>query len=189
MECLVERLQKGNIYCVGARPFVDKAQFCIGMASLFASKDNKVIYISHGMGEYVFTEKLNKARLNVGDNLEFVEMYKITIEGLEIFADDDDYDLIVLDPFDIYSLDIDIGDLKEFANKKNIAILLTVNIARPPLDSDRTHPILSDIKFLDKKTYKKLIAFSELIVFISQELNTNDFKILVGKDIKEESQI
>ena len=28
-----------------------------------------------------------------------------------MFASEDDYDLIVLDPFDIYALDIDLGEL------------------------------------------------------------------------------
>ena len=142
MERFVDKIQKGNIFCVGARPFVDKAQFCIGVASLFASKGNKVLYISHEMDEDTFTEKLNTTCSNVGDNINFEEVYKLTIEGLEMFASEDDYSLIVLDPFDIYSLDLDIGDLKEFAKKKNIAILLTTNLARPPVDDNRTHPVI-----------------------------------------------
>ena len=183
MERFIDKIQKGNIYCVGARPFVDKTQFCIDVASLYASKGNKVLYMSHELDEDAFTEKLNKTCSNVSDNIEFLEMYKITVEGLEMFASEDDYGLIVLDPFDIYSLDLDVGDLKEFAKKKNVAILLTTNLARPPIDDNRTHPVLSDIKFVDEKTYKKLIAFSELILFLTHEPNTNEFKAIVGKDV------
>ena len=94
------------------------------------------------MDEDTFTEKLNTTCSNVGDNINFEEVYKLTIEGLEMFASEDNYGLIVLDPFDIYSLDIDIGDLKEFAKNKNVAILLTTNLARPPIDDNRTHPIV-----------------------------------------------
>ena len=182
MERFVDKIQKGNIYCVGVRPFVDKAQFCIGVASLFASKGNKVLYISHEIDEDTFTEKLNTTCSNDGDNINLEEVYKLTLEGLEMFASEDDYSLIVLDPFDIYSLDLDIGDLKEFAKKKNVAILLTTNLARPPFEEDRTHPVLSDMKFIDKKAYKKLIAFSELILFLTQEPNTIDINAIVGKD-------
>ena len=181
MERFVEKLEKGNIYCVAARPFVDKAQFCVSVAALFASKGNKALYMSHEMDEDTFTEKLNATNLNVGDNIEFLEMYKITLEGLEMFADDD-CDLMVLDPFDVYSLDLDVGDLKEFAKKKNIAILLTTNLARPPIDDNRTNPVLSDIKFVDEKTHIKLIAFSELILFLAQEPNTNNFSICFAKN-------
>ena len=116
------------------------------------------------------------------NNINFEEVYKLTLEGLEMFASEDNYGLIVFDPFDIYSLDLDIGDLKEFAKKKNIAILLTTNLARPPLDEDRAHPVLSDMKFIDKKAYKKLIAFSELILFLTQEPSTIDINAIVGKD-------
>ena len=182
MERFVDKIQKGNIYCVGARPFVDKAQFCIGVASLLASKGNKVLYISHEMDEDTFTKKLHTTCSNDGDNINFEEVYKLTLEGLEMFASEDNYGLIVFDPFDIYSLDLDIGDLKEFAKKKNIAILLTTNLARPPLDEDRAHPVLSDMKFIDEKAYKKLIAFSELILFLTQEPSANEFGIYVAKN-------
>lgn len=94
------------------------------------------------MDEDTFTEKLNTTCSNDGDNINFEEVYKLTIEGLEMFASEDDYSLIVLDPFDIYSLDLDVGGLKEFAKKKNIAILLTTNLARPPIDDNRTHPVV-----------------------------------------------
>lgn len=181
VERFVERIQKGNIYCVAARPFVDKAEFCVSAAVLFASKGNKVLYMSHNMDEDAFIAKLNTSCPGADDNIEFLEMFKITMEGLEMFADDD-YDLMVFDPFDIYSLDLDVGDLKEFAKKKNIAILLTTNLARPPFEEDRIHPVLSDMKFVDEKTYKKLLAFSDIILFISQEPDTNHFEALVGKD-------
>ena len=182
MERLVKSFKKGSIYGIGARPFIDKTKFCISIVSLIASKGNKVLYMSHEMDEDAFTEKLTATCPNVIAKINFEEVYKMTIEGLEMFASEEDYDLIVLDPFDIYSLDLDIGDLKDFAKKKNIAILLTTNLARPPIFSKRKHPVLSDIKFIDKRAQRKFIAYIDIILFLERKPHTNDLKVLVGKD-------
>ena len=183
MERFVDKIQKGNIYCVGARPFVDKAQFCIGVASLFASKGNKVLYISHEMDEDTFTEKLHTTCSNVGDNINFEEVYKLTIESLEMFASEDDYSLIVLDPFDIYALDIDLGELKEWAKKKNITVLVSKYLSRPPLESDRDHPVLSDIKFSQESLLDKFLAYVDVILFAYRKAPQSKISLTVAKNI------
>lgn len=173
MERLIENIRKGSIYCIGSRPFIDKSQICISIASSFAKNSEKVLYLSHTMNEDKFTEKLNTTYPEAYNNIYFEEVYKITIERLGMFTSEDNYTLIILDPFDIYSLDLDVGDLKTFVKKKNIAILLTTNLARPPLDSDRTHPVLSDIKFIDEKAQTKLIAFADIIMFAYLSFHSN----------------
>lgn len=183
MERFVDKIQKGNIYCVGVRPFVDKAQFCIGMASLFASKGNKVLHISHEMDEDTFTEKLNTTCSNDGDNINFEEVYKLTIEGLEMFASEDDYSLIVLDPFDIYALDIDLGELKEWAKKKNITVLVSKYLSRPPLESDRDHPVLSDIKFSQESLLDKFLAYVDVILFAYRKAPQSKISLTVAKNV------
>ena len=183
MERFVDKIQKGNIYCVGARPFVDKAQFCIGVASLFASKGNKVLYISHEMDEDTFNEKLNTTCSNDGDNINFEEVYKLTLEGLEMFASEDNYGLIVLDPFDIYALDIDLGELKEWAKKKNITVLVSKYLSRPPLESDRDHPVLSDIKFSQESLLDKFLACVDVILFAYRKPHQSKISLTVAKNI------
>lgn len=183
MERLIENIRKGSIYCIGSRPFIDKSQICINIASSFANKGEKVLYMSHLMDEDKFTEKLNTTSQEVHNNINFEEVYKITIEGLGMFASEDDYSLIILDPFDIYSLDLDVGDLKAFAKKKNIAILLTTNLARPPLDSDRMHPVLADIKFIDRKAHTKLVAFANIIMFVYKKQEDSNQYIKFAKNL------
>lgn len=183
MERLIEKMQEGSIYCIGSRPFIDKSQICISIALSFDKNCKKVLYLSHTMNENKFTEKLNNTYPETNSNIRFEEVYKITIDGLNMFASEDNYTLIILDPFDIYSLDLDIGDLKEFAKKKNVAILLTTNLARPPLDSERTHPALSDIQFIDEKAQIKVIAFSEIIMFVYKKENDSKLHISMGKNL------
>ena len=50
---------------------------------------------------------------------------------LNKLASEQEFDLIILDPIEIYLLDIDLGELKEWAKKKNIAILLSKYLSRP----------------------------------------------------------
>lgn len=183
MERLIKKMQEGSIYCIGSRPFIDKSQICISIALSFDKNGKKVLYLSHTMNENKFTEKPNNTYPESNSNIRFEEVYKITIDGLNMFASEDNYTLIILDPFDIYSLDLDIGDLKEFAKKKNVAILLTTNLARPPLDSERTHPALSDIQFIDEKAQIKLIAFSEIIMFVYIKENDSKLHISMGKNL------
>lgn len=183
MERLIEKMQEGSIYCIGSRPFIDKSQICISIALSFDKNGKKVLYLSHTMNENKFTEKLNNTYPESNSNIRFEEVYKITIDGLNVFASENNYTLIILDPFDIYSLDLDMGDLKEFARKKNVAILLTTNLARPPLGSERTHPVLSDIQFIDEKAQIKLIAFAEIIMFVYKKENDSKLHISMGKNL------
>ena len=183
MERFIQKFKKGGLYGIGARSGMGKTQFCISVTSLLASKGSKVLYMSNAMDEDEFFKRMKTDNLNICNKANFEEVYKLTLEGLKMFVSEDDYGLVVLDPFNIYSLDFDVGDIKTFAKKKNIAILLTTGFARPPFDDDRIHPDLSDIKFVDEKTHIKLIVFSELILFLTQEPNTNNFNICFAKNM------
>ena len=146
-EKMIGGFKKGSIYAIATRPGVGKTHFCISVATLFASKESKVLYISNNISEEEFFNRQKAFNSNYGENIDFEQVYKLTLDGLDMFASEDDYDLIVLDPFDIYALDIDLDELKEWAKKKNIPILVSKYLSRPPLEDDRNHPVLSDLKF------------------------------------------
>lgn len=127
MEKFVAEIKKGNIYCIDAKQFDDASQYCIEVVSKFASQNNTVLYMSHKMDEDEFYERQKSTGINASNNIEFIEMYILTIPGLEMFTDEDDYDLIVLDPYDFYSGKLSIDELEEFAKENNLAILITTN--------------------------------------------------------------
>ena len=115
--------------------------------------------------------------------INFEEVYKLTLEGLKMFASDDNYDLIVIDPFDTYCWDLDISELKEFAKKKDVCILLSKQLRRPPLWSRRKHPVLSDVTFPQKHLENKFVSMVDIILFGYGKPNTNKIWVSVGKNI------
>lgn len=127
MEKFIAEIKKGNIYCIDAKQFDDESQYCIEVVSKFASQNNTVLYMSHKMDEDEFDERQKSTGINASNNVEFIEMYILTIPGLEMFTDEVDYDLIVLDPYDFYSGKLSIDELEEFAKENNLAILITTN--------------------------------------------------------------
>ena len=139
--------------------------------------------ISNSISEEEFFARQQAFSSECGDNISFEEVYKLTIEGLKMFASEDDYDLIVLDPFDIYALDIDLGELKEWAKKKNITVLVSKYLLRPPLESDRDHPVLSDIKFSQESTTDKFFAFVDVILFAYRKPQQSKISLTVAKNI------
>ena len=124
IENMIDKFQKGSIYAIATRPGIGKTHFCLNVASLFVAKGEKVLYLSDAMGKDEFNSGQKDICSDISDNIHFEEVYKLTFEKLDIFISEQHYDLIVLDPFDIYSLDIDVGGLKDYAKKKNITISL-----------------------------------------------------------------
>ena len=65
--------------------------------------------------------------MTVHDNRKAATVPFSTIKVGEMFTDEDDYDLIVLDPYDFYSGKLSIDELEEFSKENNLAILITTN--------------------------------------------------------------
>ena len=160
-----------------------KTQFCISVTSLLASKGSKVLYMSNAMDEDEFFKRMKTDNLNICNKVNFEEVYKLTLEGLKMFVSEDDYDLIVLDPFDIFALDIDLGELKEWAKKKNIPILVSKYLSRPPLEDDRNHPVLSDLKFPQESLQEKFLAYVDVILFAYRKSPQSGIILTVAKNI------
>ena len=182
-EKMIGGFKKGSIYAIATRPGVGKTHFCISVATLFASKESKVLYISNNISEEEFFNRQKAFNSNYGENIDFEQVYKLTLDGLDMFASEDDYDLIVLDPFDIYALDIDLGELKEWAKKKNIPILVSKYLSRPPLEDDRNHPVLSDLKFPQESLQKKFLAYVDVILFAYRKALQSGIILTVAKNI------
>ena len=182
-EKMIGGFKKGSIYAIATRPGVGKTHFCISVATLFASKGNKVLYISHNISDEEFFERQKAFDSNCSENINFEQVYRFTMEGLDMFASEDDYDLIVLDPFDIYAFDIDLGELKAYAENKNITILLSKHLLRPPFESNRDHPVLSDIKFSQESTTDKFFAFVDVILFAYRKAPQSNISLTVAKNI------
>ena len=182
-EKMIGGFKKGSIYAIATRPGVGKTHFCMSVANLFASRHQKVLYIANSISEEEFFARQQAFSSECGDNISFEEVYKLTIEGLEMFASEDDYSLIVLDPFDIYALDIDLGELKEWAKKKNIPILVSKYLSRPPLEDDRNHPVLSDLKFPQESLQKKFLAYVDVILFAYRKALQSGIILTVAKNI------
>lgn len=182
-EKMIGGFKKGSICAIATRPGVGKTHFCIAVANLFASRNQKVLYISNSISEEEFFARQQAFSSECGDNISFEEVYKLTLEGFDMFASEDDYDLIVLDPFDIYALDIDLGELKEWAKKKNITVLVSKYLSRPPLESDRDHPVLSDIKFSQESLLDKFLAYIDVILFAYRKNPQSKISLTVAKNI------
>lgn len=182
-EKMIGGFKKGSIYAIATRPGVGKTHFCISIATLFASRNQKVLYISNSISEEEFFARQQAFISECGDNISFEEVYKLTLEGFNVFASEDDYDLIVLDPFDIFALDIDLGELKEWAKKKNIPILVSKYLSRPPLEDDRNHPVLSDLKFPQESLQEKFLAYVDVILFAYRKAPQSKISLTVAKNI------
>lgn len=182
-EKMIDGFKKGSMYAIATRPGVGKTHFCMSVANLFASRNQKVLYISNSISEEEFFARQQAFSSECGDNISFEEVYKLTIEGLKMFASEDDYDLIVLDPFDIYAFDIDLGELKAYAENKNITILLSKHLLRPPFESNRNHPVLSDIKFPQESLLDKFLAYIDVILFAYRKAPQSKISLTVAKNI------
>lgn len=182
MKELFGNLKGGRIYAAASRPGVDKTLFCLTFATFVANKGSEVLYLSDSLTEEEFDSYLEKMPL-VTPNVVFKRAFHLHRQKLETLLDEGSYDYLVLDPFDIYAYDIDMGDLKEIAVEKGMDIILTKNVLRLPLDGSRKHHTLSDIKFLDKKVGAKFMSYTDIILFLDQDPETSQLKARVAKNL------
>ena len=174
LDFAIGELRKGNLYAIATRCGGGKSHFCIGVASHFTRIHENVLYVSDSMDRETFYGKMNKVIASYGGDLVFKECYKLTIDKLENWLELSSFGLLVIDPFDIFSWDLDIGELKELALRKNIRVLLSKNITkRTPLDSNP--PSLSQIRFPSKQIEKKFWAYVDVVLMAYQTLPPDDF--------------
>ena len=121
-EKMIDGFKKGSMYAIATRPGVGKTHFCISIATLFASRNQKVLYIANSISEEEFCDRQKAFEVDCGNNIFFNEIYSLDIVKLDKLASEQEFDLIILDPIEIYLLDIDLGELKEWAKKKNITV-------------------------------------------------------------------
>ena len=182
-EKMINGFKKGSMYAIATRPGVGKTHFCISIATLFASRNQKVLYIANSISEEEFCDRQKAFEVDCGNNIFFNEIYSLNIEKLDNLASEQEFDLIILDPIEIYLLDIDLGELKEWAKKKNITVLVSKYLSRPPLESDRDHPVLSDIKFSQESLLDKFLAYIDVILFAYRKNPQSKISLTVAKNI------
>ena len=182
-EKMIGGFKKGSIYAIATRPGVGKTHFCMSVANLFASRNQKVLYLSISISEEEFCDRQKAFEVDCGNNIFFNEIYSLDIEKLDKLASEQEFDLIILDPIEIYLLDIDLGELKEWAKKKNITVLVSKYLSRPPLESDRDHPVLSDIKFSQESITDKFLAYVDVIILANKSEPQHLISLKLAKNI------
>ena len=183
MKNLTTMFQKGSIYAIASRCGIGKTQVCLNFAKYVAGNGEKVLYLSDSPSGKEIDILASQTILKGKNNIVCKRTFHLHKLKLEMLLNEDEYDYLILDPFDIYAYDIDMGELKEIAIEKHIAIIVTKNLSRPPLFSRRKPPVLSDIKFADKRVQRKFIAYTDIILFLERKSHTSRFKALVGKDV------
>ena len=183
MKQLIKEFKAGSIYAICTRPGVGKTHFCLSIAALFSTRGKKVLYISNTMDKDNFYERQKAICSDCSDNISFNEVYKLTIKKLDMIARENDYDLIVLDPFDIYALDLDVGELKDYAKKNDIVILLSKNLSKSLLLNRREYPSLRDIKFTLRSIRDKFLAYVDIIVLAYRKTPHSPISLTLAKNI------
>ena len=153
------KFEKGNLYALATRPGLGKTHFALTLAGHWAKLGRKTLYISDAMNAETFEKRLDRLEPYYHDLVSFEECYKLTIERLSQWLDADSYDLLILDSFDVYCWDIDIGELKELAQAKGVCVLLTKNL----LFSEEPHN-LSHIRFPNEEMKDKFVAYTSAIL-------------------------
>lgn len=183
MKNLTAMFQKGSIYAIASRCGIGKTQFCLDFAKYVAGNGEKVLYLSDSPSGKEIDVLASQTILKGKNNIVCKRTFHLHKLKLEMLLNEDEYDYLILDPFDIYAYDIDMGELKEIAVEKHIAIIVTKSLSRPPLFSRRKYPVLSDIKFANRRVQRKFIAYTDIILFLERKSHTSQFKVLVGKDV------
>ena len=180
---LIEKFKQGSIYAITSRVGVGKTHFCLELASVVSGNDCNILYLSDSLNTSEIDDYIAQMPITSQNRVCFKQAFNLHEDKLNAYLNEKKYDYLILDPFDIYAYDIDMGELKEIAIKKNIVVIVTKNLSRPPLNSHRKHPVLSDIKFVDKRVQSKFIGYTDIILFLERKPDTTQFRVLVGKDI------
>ena len=183
MKKLIEKFKQGSIYAITSRAGVGKTCFCLNLLSNIAENSGEILFLTDSLEMSEIHDYIAKMPSTSQNRVCFKQAFRLHKDRLKAFLREKEYTHLILDSFDNYAYDIDIGELKEMAMKNNIIVIITKSLSRPPLFSKRNHPVLSDIKFVDKRVQKKFIAYIDIILFLERKPHTNDLKVLVGKDI------
>ena len=144
--------EKGHLYALATRPGVGKTHFALTLSGHWAKLGRKTLYISDTMNKETFSQRFDALEPWYGDAIDYKECYKLTIPRLSEWLDTNHYDLLILDPFDVYAWNVDVGELKELAQEKGICVWLTTNLVfseEPPsfshlrLPNEEPHKIRS----------------------------------------------
>ena len=151
--------EKGNLYALATRPGLGKTHFALTLAGHWAKLGRKTLYISDSMNEETFERRLTSIEPYYHENVDFKECYKLTIERLSQWLDANNYDLVVLDTFDLYCWNVDIGELKELAKEKGVCVWLTKSLpfSEEPINLSHLHLPNEEIK-------DKFIAYTDMIL-------------------------
>jgi replicative DNA helicase len=180
---LIEKFKSGSIYAITSRPGVGKTQFCFNLISQIVSNECEILYVSDCLDKNEINDNIAQMPIASQNKVYFKQVFNLHKDKLKTYLNEKKYKYLILDPFDNYAYDIDFGDLKEIAIEKNIIVIVTKNLSRPPINNKRKNPVLSDIEFLDKIVGQKFFAYTDIILFLENDINTNEFKAIIGKDI------
>lgn len=180
---LIEKFKPGSIYAITSRPGVGKTQFCFNLISQVVGNECDILYVSDCLDKNEINDNIAQMPIVSQNRVYFKQVFNLHKDKLKTCLNEKKYKYLILDPFDNYAYDIDFGDLKEIAIEKNIIVIVTKNLSRPPINNKRKNPVLSDIEFLDKIVGQKFFAYTDIILFLENDINTNEFKAIIGKDI------
>ena len=181
IEKMVGEFKKGGVYAICTRPGIGKTHFCLSVASYFAAKGQKVFYMSDCISPDEFYNRQSKIDPDCTENIQFEQIFLCTIDRLNDFVSEQDNSLVIIDPIDIYSHKLDIDEIKDFAKKKNITILLSKHLSKP-LFWNRL-PALRDIKFVSKFTTEKFLAYVDVIFFAYRKEPHSPITLTLAKNI------
>lgn len=184
MKKIVKMFQKGSVYAIASRCGIGKTQVCLKFADYAVGNKEKTLYLSDQIDGKEFDNLISRMNLSGENSVVCKRAFYLQKSKLKSLLNEDEYDYLILDPFDIYVYDIDMGDLKELAIENDIAIIVTKNLSRPPFFSRRKHPVMSDLKFADKKIKAKFIAYTDIILFLEKKPSENFMSFIVAKNIK-----
>ena len=153
------KFEKSKLHAFTARPGVGKTHFALALSAHYIKMGRKVLFISDAIDAQTFYRRLDRLQPHYHEDADFKECYHLTIDRLSQWLDARDYDLLILDPFDVYCWNVDVGELKELAQKKGVCVWLTKCL---PFHEGATN--LSHLRFPQEEFRDKFIAYTDLIL-------------------------
>ena len=182
IERLIGGFRQGDLYAFATRPGCGKTHFCMSVACHFAKLSKNVLYISDSLNREIFEARMDIISPTRSGKVVFKECYKLTIDRLSEWLKNESFDLLVIDPFNAYCFDVDIGELKELAQEIGIPVLLSKNISAE--SSNDNEPLaLSHIRFPSESILDKFIAYTSVILFGFQTAENDTITLKVAKNI------
>ena len=159
VDSLIGGFQKGNLYALGMRPGLGKTHFCAALACHWLKLGRRVMYVSDTVTAEELDRRLDRINWMHRGEPVMKECYNLSIPRLSAWLDEEKVDLLILDPFDVYCHDVDIGALKELAKEKDVTVLFTVC-----LPHHEGVPTLSTVTLPNERTYAKFLAYTSVIL-------------------------